>query len=75
MQQLEDAANVIDFMDEYGFEHDCHCASDWDEGNVGLVSKCYTEMTEDALAACRKMKGELAEAKREIASLKLISPN
>lgn len=71
LKDLDAAVNTVDFEDMYGFKHECRCAEDWIEGNVGTVSKCYTQMTNDALEACLRMKGELAEKDRELASLRL----
>lgn len=71
LKDLDAAVNTIDFADMYGFEHNCRCAEDWAMGAVGTVSECYTKMTNDALEACMRMKGELAEKDRELASLRL----
>jgi hypothetical protein len=65
------AENVEDFEELYGFSHDCHCKEDWDEGDVGIVSRCYTEMVNDALTQCNKFKGMTAEQDRIILLLQM----
>jgi hypothetical protein len=51
----QDALNESEeFLATYGFAHDCTCADDWDEGNVGLVSVCYLRMCQDALDELQK---------------------
>lgn len=69
--KLDEITNAEDFLDKYGFEHDCRCAKDWLEGNCGMVTECYCKMTDDALEACFRMKGELAGSKREADQLRL----
>ena len=59
------------FEDIYGFPHDCRCALDWNEGNLGVVSICYLEMCNTALDALSDTRKELAETKGELAALKL----
>lgn len=71
-EELE--ANTLpssEFEEMYGFEHDCHCASDWAEGRTGLVSECYTNLCDDALTQCHKYKGLLAQRDRELATLRV----
>ena len=69
VEQLDELPEK-DFKDLYGFEHDCHCASDWKDGNTGMVSMCYTEMCDDALKRCHEYKGEVAHLKRKIGVLR-----
>lgn len=65
------AENVLDFEDLYGFKHDCHCAEDWEEGNVGMVSECYRDMVNDALEHCYNQKGKIAELERHLDILRM----
>jgi len=60
-----------EFKEMYGFDHDCHCKEDWEEGNVGLVSECYTKMVNEALKQCHLYKGEVAELERSILLLQM----
>lgn len=59
------------FEDIYGFEHECRCAHDWNEGNLGVVSICYLEMCNDALDKLSETRRELSETKSELATLRL----
>ena len=74
-QEKQDEHNESNkFEATYGFEHECRCADDWAEGNVGLVSNCYLGMAEtamDVLAATRK---ELTETKTQLVEVKLGTP-
>lgn len=69
---MEDMAEQVkEFSDLYGFEHDCHCKEDFEEGKVGLVSECYIGLTDDALTQCSKFKGKLAELERTLTNLRI----
>jgi hypothetical protein len=71
----QDALNDSDDFEElYGFTHDCHCAEDWEEGNLGIVSTCYLDMTKDALdtlkemnEACKNMKATITQQRISLA--------
>jgi hypothetical protein len=60
-----------EFVEMYGFEHNCHCASDWVEGRTGLVAECYTELCDDALTQCHTFKGKIAELERTASVLRV----
>ena len=69
---LDDVSdNVDEFEELYGFKHDCHCKEDWENGDVGTVSRCYTEMVHEALKRCHAYKGEVAELERNILLLQM----
>ncbi len=71
-QEEQDALNESDtFEDMYGFEHQCRCADDWAEGNLGVVSVCYLEMTNDALDALVEARKELTANKASNAALQM----
>lgn len=71
-KEEQDALNESGtFEDTYGFSHECRCADDWNEGNLGVVSICYLEMCNDALDALAATRQELGVAKAELAEIKL----
>jgi hypothetical protein len=71
-KEEQDALNDSgSFEDTYGFPHECRCAIDWSEGNLGVVSICYLEMCNDALDALAATRQELGATKSELAELKL----
>lgn len=43
--------NSDEFANRYGFEHNCRCDKDFEEGNVGVVPACWVSMVDDALVA------------------------
>lgn len=71
LKQLDEIVNNSDFEDTYGFPHDCHCSSDWEEGKVQLCSECYMGMTEDALRTCHEFKGQIAGLERTSDALRI----
>ena len=58
-QEAEFAGNRERWVALYGFDHDCHCSTDYTEGAIGTVTKCFMQLTSQALARC-------AEATHEI---------
>ena len=58
-QEAEFAGNREKWVALYGFDHDCHCSQDYTEGDIGTVTKCFMQLTSQALARC-------AEATHEI---------
>ena len=70
---LRDAQETVnannDFEREYGFPHECHCAEDYEEGNVGLVADCWAGMANDAMQTCKRLLSELDIAKLAIGQL------
>ena len=70
-QETEEFNRSADgFEAVYGFRHNCRCAQDYTEGNVGEVTECFMTLTDDALTACRRMQEELL-AYRGLAKLAL----
>ncbi len=67
---LKETEGSVDFEALYGFSHNCRCSADWEEGNVGLVSECYTRMCDDALERCHAYKSEVAYLERKMATLR-----
>lgn len=59
-----------EFVEMYGFPHECHCSEDWLTGEVGVVANCWLQMSDDALEQCHKYKGELADRERKLAILR-----
>lgn len=53
-----------EFEELYGFPHDCRCVQDWEEGNCGVVSNCFMQLSDDALDQCHHYKGKVAELER-----------
>ena len=71
-EEEQNALNESDtFKETYGFEHQCRCADDWAEGNLGVVSVCYLEMCNDALDALAAARTELAARKASEAALRI----
>ena len=71
-QADQDEINENDvYMELYGFEHDCHCADDWAEGNWAVVSQCYVNMAGQALAHLEEVNKELSTLKAEIVELRM----
>lgn len=70
-EQAEFNERADEFLDRYGFKHECHCAEDWAEGNLQLVSVCYLSIIGDALDELEKKIAELKEIKRENARLRI----
>lgn len=60
-----------DFIERYGFKHDCRCAEDWNDGNLGVVSMCYLGMATDAMNTLADKIKEVKELNRDIARLKI----
>lgn len=58
-QEAEFAENREKWVRLYGFDHDCHCSQDYTDGSLGTVTKCFMQLTSQALARC-------AEATHEI---------
>lgn len=68
----QDEMNASDeFFQLYGFEHNCRCADDWAEGNLGLVSVCYLEMCREALDLLKTTRQEIADVKAENAQYRI----
>lgn len=42
----------------YGFKHECHCAEDYANGNVGEITKCFYDLALDAMETCAKLKAD-----------------
>lgn len=71
-QEDQDEVNGGDeFRELYGFTHECHCADDWAEGNVGLVSACYLGMCQEALDGLRDKIKELKASEATNAQLRI----
>lgn len=76
LKNEQDELNETDvFVETYGFEHNCRCADDWAEGNVGLVSNCYLGMTETAMENLAETRKELSKTKTELVEAKLGAPD
>lgn len=58
-----------EFAKTYGFEHQCHCDSDYAEGRVGEVTECFAGMVTEALATCASFKYENDHLKTMVAQL------
>lgn len=58
-QEAEFAENREKWVKLYGFDHDCHCSQDYTDGEVGTVTRCFMQLTSQALARA-------AEATHEI---------
>ena len=43
----------------YGFDHECSCATDAEEGRTVEISACYAEACDNAFAALRRARGFL----------------
>lgn len=57
-KSAEHNANAQTFLDHYGFVHDCRCDLDYSDGNMVEVTRCFADMTEDALDACERLTAE-----------------
>lgn len=60
-----------EFQEKYGFEHNCRCAADWEEGNLGVVSECYLGLVADAMDTLEAKIAELREVHKENAGLRI----
>jgi hypothetical protein len=70
-QETESFNQTADaFEAQYGFRHNCKCAQDYTDGNVGEVTECFMGLVDDALRACEQMKTEL-ETYRGLAAIAL----
>jgi hypothetical protein len=47
------------FEKTFGFKHHCTCAQDYSSGDVVEVTRCFAQLTEDAMTACRRLKNHL----------------
>jgi len=36
----------------HGFDHECHCSQDYTDGAIGSVTRCFMQLTSQALARC-----------------------
>ena len=71
-KEEQDALNNSDeFVELYGFQHECRCAEDWAEGNLGVVSVCYLEMCRDALEYLKQARKELADKDAKLAQARI----
>lgn len=71
LRQEQAPLNETDaFLRTYGFEHDCRCAEDYEEGNVGYVSACWANMANDALGTCKELLEKNLELRSKIAQLR-----
>lgn len=69
----QDAFNNSDeFFALYGFKHECRCAEDWAEGNLGVVSVCYLEMCRDALDKLKEAREQIGVLEGEIAQARIL---
>lgn len=66
-------ASEAAFTEKYGFTHNCRCAEDWEEGNLGVVSVCYLGMVTDAMDTLADTREELKDVKRSLAKLRIES--
>lgn len=71
IDESTEVKDEADFLEKYGFEHECHCAEDWASGNLGVVAVCYLNMCRDSLEVLAKTLQEKKEAQAELAALKL----
>lgn len=69
--EMEVLADAAEFAARYGFVHECHCAEDWESGNLGVVSVCYLNMCRDALEFLASARTEIQEKDAEIAALRI----
>lgn len=67
----EDIASAEEFLEKFGFEHECHCAEDWATGNLGVVSICYLNMCKEALEHLESTRSELTAVTDEVAELRV----
>lgn len=70
-ESIEVLADAAEFAARYGFVHECHCAEDWESGNLGVVSVCYLNMCRDALEFLAGARSEIQEKDAEIAALRI----
>ena len=55
-----------DFVEQYGFDHECRCGQDYTEGNTTEVTACFVQLAFDALAACARMKENIEDLEAEL---------
>lgn len=68
----QDELNAEDtFFNTYGFKHECHCANDWDEGNVGVVSVCFLNMCTEAMDALKERIQEVRQLRAQNAQFRV----
>lgn len=48
-----------EWLEMYGFDHECSCAADVEEGRVVEVPACYAGACDEAFVALRKARGFL----------------
>lgn len=48
-----------EWRDTFGFDHICHCDTDYESENTGTVTECWADMANDALATCATYKTAL----------------
>lgn len=71
-EEQDDLNSSDDFVEAYGFEHNCRCAEDWAEGNLGIVSLCYLDMCREALDHLKETREELAASRATEAELRVM---
>lgn len=60
-----------EFFNTYGFKHECHCADDWETGNLGVVSVCFLSMIQDAMEALEELNKAKSGGDAENAQLRV----
>lgn len=66
-QQTAEFNNRKDeFLARFGFEHDCHCDTDYTEGKVTTVTECFVQLAYDALNACQRLQETIDELEAEL---------
>jgi len=56
-----------EFIARFGFDHDCHCDTDYTDGKVTTVTECFVQLAYDALAACQRMQETIDDLEAELA--------
>lgn len=55
-----------EFVEQFGFTHECRCGQDYTDGNTTEVTACFIQLTYDALEACARMKETIEDLEEEL---------
>jgi hypothetical protein len=59
LEQERTNENADEWLRQYGFPHNCHCADDVEEGKTVEIPECYADAASNAFDHLREARGVL----------------